>query len=201
MHMSYLKGETWTLTPVSSYKIIRNCPKCGTRSLFQSTGNFRINANKKCVDIWLIYQCEKCRSTYNLTIFERVSPKKLPEGSYKKFQENNSALALEIGTSKEIFEKNRAVVKEGSISCIVTKENTEIPVSLQDSEGNCRIIRIQNPNGLKIRADKFLAEQLSISRSKVKHLIADGLLLGSKREDLEKIHLGSSLLILLKTTV
>ena len=153
------------------------------------------------VDIWLIYQCEKCRSTYNLTIFERVSPKKLPEGSYKKFQENNSALALEIGTSKEIFEKNRAVVKEGSISCIVTKENTEIPVSLQDSEGNCRIIRIQNPNGLKIRADKFLAEQLSISRSKVKHLIADGLLLGSKREDLEKIHLGSSLLILLKTTV
>ena len=82
--MSYLKGETWTLTPVSSYKIIRNCPKCGTRSLFQSTGNFRINANKKCVDIWLIYQCEKCRSTYNLTIFERVSPKKLPEGSYKK---------------------------------------------------------------------------------------------------------------------
>lgn len=201
MHMSYLKGETWTLTPVSPYKIIRNCPKCGTRSLFQSTGNFRINANKKCVDIWLIYQCEKCRSTYNLTIFERVSPKKLPEGSYKKFQENNSALALEIGTSKEIFEKNRAVVKEGSISCIVTKENTEIPVSLQDSEGNSRIIHIQNPNGLKIRADKFLAEQLSISRSKVKHLIADGLLLGSKREDLEKIHLGSSLLILLKTTV
>lgn len=201
MHMSYLKGETWTLTPVSPYKIIRNCPKCGTRFLFQSTGNFRINANKKCVDIWLIYQCEKCRFTYNLTIFERVSPKKLPEGSYKKFQENNSALALEIGTAKEIFEKNRAVVKEESISYIVTKENTEIPVSLQDSEENSRIIRIQNPNGLKIRADKFLAEQLSISRSKVKHLIADGLLLGSKREDLEKIHLGSSLLILLKTTV
>lgn len=201
MHMSYLKGETWTLTPVSSYKIIRNCPKCGTRSLFQSTGNFRINANKKCVDIWLIYQCKKCRSTYNLTIFERVSPKKLPEGFYKKFQENNNALALEIGTAKEIFEKNRAVVKEESISYLVTKENTEIPVSLQALEGNCRIICIQNPNGLKIRVDKFLAEQLSISRSKVKHLIADGLLQGSQREDLEKIHLGSSLLILLKTTV
>ena len=199
--MSYLKGETWTLTPVSSYKIIRNCPKCGTRSLFQSTGNFRINANKKCIDIWLIYQCEKCRSTYNLTIFERVSPKKLPEGFYKKFQENNNALALEIGTAKEIFEKNRAVVKEESISYIVTKENIEIPVSLQALEGNCRIICIQNPNGLKIRVDKFLAEQLSISRSKVKHLIADGLLQGSQREDLEKIHLGSSLLILLKTTV
>lgn len=201
MHMSYLKGETWTLTPVSSYKIIRNCPKCGTRSLFQSTGNFRINANKKCVDIWLIYQCEKCRSTYNLTIFERVSPKKLPEGFYKKFQENNNALALEIGTAKEIFEKNRAVVKEESISYLVTKDNTEIPVSLQALEENGRIICIQNPNGLKIRVDKFLAEQLSISRSKVKHLIADGLLQGSQREDLEKIHLGSSLLILLKTTV
>ena len=199
--MSYLKGETWTLTPVSSYKIIRNCPKCGTRSLFQSTGNFRINANKKCVDIWLIYQCEKCRSTYNLTIFERVSPKKLPEGFYKKFQENNNALALEIGTAKEIFEKNRAVVKEESISYLVTKDNTEIPVSLQALEENGRIICIQNPNGLKIRVDKFLAEQLSISRSKVKHLIADGLLQGSQREDLEKIHLGSSLLILLKTTV
>ena len=199
MHMSYLKGETWTLTPVSPYKIIRNCPKCGTRFLFQSTGNFRINANKKCVDIWLIYQCENCRSTYNLTVFERVSPKKLPGELYKKFQENNSGLALEIGTAKEIFEKNRAVVKEESISYIVTKEDTEIPVSLQALEGNCRIICIQNPNGLKIRADKFLAEQLSISRSKVKHLIADGLLQGSKKENLEKIHLANSLLILLKT--
>lgn len=199
MHMSYLKGETWTLTPVSSYKIVRNCPKCGTKSLFQSTGNFRINANKKCVDIWLIYQCENCRSTYNLTVFERVSPKKLPGELYKKFQENNSGLALEIGTAKEIFEKNRAVVKEESISYIVTKEDTEIPVSLQALEGNCRIICIQNPSGLKIRADKFLAKQLSISRSKVKHLIADGLLQGSKKENLEKIHLANSLLILLKT--
>ncbi len=197
--MSYLKGETWTLTPVSSYNIVRNCPKCGTKSLFQSTGNFRINANKKCVDIWLIYQCENCRSTYNLTVFERVSPKKLPGELYKKFQENNSGLALEIGTAKEIFEKNRAVVKEESISYIVTKEDTEIPVSLQALEGNCRIICIQNPSGLKIRADKFLAKQLSISRSKVKHLIADGLLQGSKKENLEKIHLANSLLILLKT--
>ena len=90
-------------------------------------------------------------------------------------------------------------MKEESISYIVTKEDTEIPVSLQALEGNCRIICIQNPNDLKIRADKFLAEQLSISRSKVKHLIADGLLQGSKKENLEKIHLANSLLILLKT--
>lgn len=201
MHMSYLKEETWTILPVSSYKIIRNCPKCGTKSLFQSTGDFRVNANGKCIDIWLIYQCEKCRSTYNLSVFERISPRKLPQESYRKFQENNSSLALEIGTNKEIFEKNRAVVKEESVSYHVAKENTETSEFLQKTEEICSIIHIQNPHNLRIRADKFLAEQLSISRSKVNHLIADGLLQGNNKENLEKLHLPYSLTLLLKTEI
>ena len=201
MHMSYLKEETWTIIPVSSYKIIRNCPKCGTKSLFQSTGDFRINANGKCIDIWLIYQCEKCRSTYNLTVFERISPKKLPQELYKKFQENDSSLALEIGTDREVFEKNRAVVKEESLSYMVDKKDTETPVSLQISDANHCIICIRSPHSLKIRADKFLAEQLSISRSKIKRLITDGVLQGSNNENLEKIHITDGLIILLKTDV
>lgn len=201
MHMSYLKEETWIILPASSYKIIKNCPKCGTKSLFQSTGDFRINANGKCVDIWLIYQCEKCRSTYNLTVFERISPQKLPRDLYQKFQENNSSLALKTGIDKKIFEKNRAVVKEDSVSYTVSQKEASLSVSRQNPAENCRIIHIQNPHNLKIRADKFLAEQLSVSRSKIKRLFTEGLMRGSNDENLEKIHLPRSLTVLLKTGI
>ena len=89
-------------------------------------------------------------------------------------------------------------MKEESVSYMVDKKDTETPVSLQISDENHCIICIRNPHS---RADKFLAEQLSISRSKIKRLITDGVLQGSNNENLEKIHITNGLIILLKTDV
>ena len=64
----------------------------------------------------------------------------------------------------------RQVVREDSVSYTVSKKEAFPSVSRQNPTENCRMIHIQNPHDLKIRTDKFLAEQLSVSRSKIKRL-------------------------------
>ncbi|MDY2783843.1 MAG: DUF1062 domain-containing protein, partial [Candidatus Pseudoruminococcus sp.] len=82
--MSYSNTTEYVIIPKDSYAIIRGCAKCGSKSRFVNTNKFRVNANGSKIDIWLIYQCEKCRHTLNLTVLERVSPNEIGE-NYKRF--------------------------------------------------------------------------------------------------------------------
>lgn len=62
----------------------RNCPKCNEKVLYINSERFRVNANKNSIDIWLIYQCEKCKSTWNMTIYERIKPYDIDKYEYEK---------------------------------------------------------------------------------------------------------------------
>jgi hypothetical protein len=70
-----IKITRWKIIPDHPPKIMRNCPKCGGQCEFESSGNFRINANSKTIDVWLIYQCINCNTTWNMEIFSRINRK------------------------------------------------------------------------------------------------------------------------------
>ena len=44
------------------YTVIHRCGGCGKKMPFVSTRRFRVNANKNKLDVWLIYQCRRCRT-------------------------------------------------------------------------------------------------------------------------------------------
>ena len=89
-------------------EVIRKCPKCKKKTHFINTKRFRINANKNRIDVWLIYQCKKCKSTWNMTIYERVNPKKINSIEYEKFLNNDEDLAKEYGENKDVHIKNKS---------------------------------------------------------------------------------------------
>ncbi len=167
--MSYLIEETWLVRPTEAFKILRNCPKCGTKTLYGSTGNFRVNANGKNVDIWLIYQCETCKSTYNLPVYERVRSSQIEPELYRKFMENDAELALKTGVNRALFERSRAVVCEDATAIEIVVEDHH---NFETGEG--RLIRIINPFHLKLRLDRILARQLECSRSSIKRAMLEG---------------------------
>ena len=41
-------------------KIIRRCGGCGKKMVFECAGKFRVNANGRRLDVWLIYRCQRC---------------------------------------------------------------------------------------------------------------------------------------------
>lgn len=94
----------------TSYEVIRKCAKCGKKEHFINTGCFRVNANGNKVDVWLIYQCAKCKHSLNLTIYERRKPSRIPQDEYERFMANDEELALQYGLDKEFFARNKAEI-------------------------------------------------------------------------------------------
>lgn len=181
--MSYLKVVEWALKPENSPQIIRNCSKCGCKSQFINTGNFRVNANGNCIDVWLIYQCPKCKTTYNLAIYERIQPNKLARDEYEKYLSNDWELAMAWGFNSDLLRKNKAEVNSEDVPYhIVKKESAQ----LSDIEDTFIII-IRCHYSFRIKLTRVLSQQLGVSKTKVKRLIEDRLIYGLKNEELQKV--------------
>ncbi|SEW18784.1 DUF1062 domain-containing protein [[Clostridium] fimetarium] len=170
--MNYHKRIELEIKPVSSPQIIRNCSKCGGKSYFSNTGNFRVNANGNCIDIWLIYACCQCKTTYNMTLFERISPNELRKEAYEQFLANDKSLAMSYGCDNQIFKKNKAEVDWENITYIISEKIFEEEYQEDQAfQEHQKVLKIKCIYPLKIRIDKLFAEYFNISRTKVKQLI------------------------------
>ncbi len=99
-------------TNQKEYKVIHNCGQCGKKMTFISTRRFRVNANKNKLDVWLIYQCKKCRHTLNIPIYERAAPQKIPKELYESFLANDEALAIRYGSDTALFKRKNFITEK-----------------------------------------------------------------------------------------
>lgn len=162
--MSYSKKIEYEVVPEGSCSVIRNCSGCGRKALFQNTNKFRVNANGNKLDVWLIYQCEKCRHTWNLAIYERQRMSAISAEEYQRFLQNDRELAEQYGRNFQLFRKNRAEVDTERL------EYQFVKLSDTEQENGCGsqvLLTIQNPCELKIRPEKQIAGALGVSRSQV----------------------------------
>lgn len=157
--------EKWVITPTALPEVLRNCSKCGSNSRFLCSGSFRMNANGRNIDVWLIYKCAQCDTTWNMEILSRIKPNQIERSLYESFARNDPALAARYAFDARILGKNKADVCYDNMTYIVEKE-------IIDNESN--MIEIISDYDLNIRLDKLLSEQLSISRAKIKSFFEDG---------------------------
>lgn len=92
--MSYAKRDKRRNGQGGPWAILRRCGGCGKKREFVCPGRFRVNANGRRLDIWLIYRCEKCGHTLNVPIYERVPPEKLEPEIYEGFLNNDRELCM-----------------------------------------------------------------------------------------------------------
>lgn len=186
--MSYCIKEEWTVLPEAAPAVSRNCPGCRKKSIFKNSGNFRINANGNKIDVWLIYRCEKCDTSWNMDIYTRISPGALEKDLYDRFLSNDKAAAMDYGCRKEILNRNKAEALWEQVplkidkTCCKAKSpaagretletdsvvNAEVPVS--------RILSIHNHYGIPLRLDKLLCSEWGCSRKKLGQMEESGLL-------------------------
>ncbi|MGN0143880.1 MAG: DUF1062 domain-containing protein [Clostridium sp.] len=183
--MSYYIENKYKISPNKSYEIIKNCPKCGCKTNYINTNKFRVNANGNMLDVWLIYQCEKCKHTYNVSIYEREKTSVIDKSEYQKFLSNDLELAFHYGTSRELFLMNKAVIDEEKITYELLFEGKEEKHDDLNLKTN---IIIRNPYKLKIRVDKVLSEILSISRNQIRHMIKNKAIYSDEYDKLNKIY-------------
>lgn len=182
--MSYILTKEVTISPTEGQRIIRNCSKCGGKSTYINTENFRVNANGNAIDVWLIYQCKKCKTTYNLSIYERIRPKSLPREDYELYLANNQELAWRVSYDGAVLKKNHIDIDmEKEYYSIEVKETSEtnttendkaIEAIMREKTSYQQIIQFYNPYGLRFRIDRILADLLGMSRTEIKRWFDDG---------------------------
>lgn len=189
--MSYLRMLELEVIPHNTPGVNRNCPKCKEKTRYISTDKFRVNANHKLLDVWLIYQCSKCKSTWNMTIYERVNPKKFNKEELLKFQDNNKELALSYGYNNSAFVKNHAVILWNEIEYSIKVKET----NTFNEKNKGQLYVITNPYDIPVTLDKLLSVYLGVSRNKIRKLIEQGRIYGTESKNIEKLKVYTDLII------
>ncbi|GAA0076802.1 DUF1062 domain-containing protein [Clostridium sp. CTA-5] len=170
--MSYFKKYQWELIPENLPRVKRNCPKCNEKTHYINSEKFRVNANKNNIDVWLIYQCEKCKSTWNMTIYERIKPCDINKYEYEKFFSNDKELARKYAFNLGIYNKNKAEVNLQNVNYKLIQKKLDA-YYINENEF---VIEIVCKYPIELRVDKLLSDKLELSRSKIKNMQKKGVI-------------------------
>ena len=182
----------WEILPENSPAIIHNCQKCGSQSRFVCSNNFRVNANQKQLDVWLIYRCEKCDKTLNLTLFSRISPKALDKDILHKTTHNDRDYARRLSFDYDLLKRNGMVPDYASVRYKINGA----PLVL----GAAARVYIHCRFSTGMRADRLLPEMIRdpetnapISRERFKRLVKSGIIRGKNGDALGKMKISGNL--------
>jgi hypothetical protein len=160
--MSSILQIRWAIAPKTAPRPLINCNRCGGLKAYHSSGKFRVNANGKRIDAWLIYRCVDCDNSWNFGILERCNRRDIEPALLQALESNDPALAhrhafdvvalrSRIGRVEEFPEA--AVHKEvlGGRQEDTTALELQLGLEMQTA----------------LRLDRLLASELGISRSRL----------------------------------
>ena len=159
-------SERWSIRPLELPRPWRYCTSCATARAFVCSERFRVNANKKSLDVWLNYRCASCEDVWKFPLFERRS-------------------VSELGAQLEAFARHdQAVVWKYAFDVArlkphVINVDTDVRVQVERSSLACDAvpsghlcIHFDVPFACDIRLDRLLTGELGISRSSLERRVA-----------------------------
>jgi len=159
----------WTVVPEMAPRPWLHCSRCGENRPFRSTGKFRLNANGKCLDAWLIYGCVECGQTWKRTILKRQGVATLEPSFLAALQANDLQLARRIALDTDhLRQPNHRHTTSGPV--LVEK----MVLSPATAPSHHLEIRLVLPVPCSMRLDRLLARELGITRLRLRRLQLDG---------------------------
>ncbi len=159
----------WHVLPLSLPRPHRHCSTCGVTLPFDCSGKVRLNANGRRLDAWLIYKCSTCERTWNYPLLDRVAVADLPPADLSALQTSDPgwvrARAFDL-----------AALRRHALR-VALPENLAVTKRVAGAETGVRsgvAIRIEAPWPTGLRLDRFLAQELGLSRFVLRGLQARG---------------------------
>ena len=159
------------MVPTHTPVVLRRCPRCNVRTRFTCADKFRVNGSGRRLDVWLIYKCEACDTTWNCTILSRVTPESIPKDVYQGFMDNDDALAWRYAFDRDVHRKNDAEI-DPKVGFRV--EGPEVDLATLPAGSTLELaIGFEYPMS-HVRLDTFLAQRLGLARRVLDALHAEG---------------------------
>jgi hypothetical protein len=158
----------WQVVALATPLVARHCPRCGGVRPFASSGRFRINAQKRRLDVWLIYKCAHCQATWNLEVRKRCLPADLPPELFACFQKNDQATAWAHAFDRRLLDRAGARV------------DLEVPTRIDRPSfpppGISLAVELRFEHPCTVRLDRLVCGELAASRSRLDQLAKQGLI-------------------------
>ncbi|POT23846.1 hypothetical protein C3433_27110 [Citrobacter freundii] len=170
---------TWIVTPAGYQRIARRCPACHVKREFTPSGAFRINSQKKLLDIWSIYKCTHCEYTWNIALFSRLHVSKLNHELYNRFITNDAGTVAYFSHDKATLSRNHAELAGKPDFRVQEQWQTGISPSPRIT------VRIRLPRPFQVSALSVLKQQLFLSAAEIKTLVDEGHICGITMKELK----------------
>lgn len=165
--------KIWAVVPTRLPLVRRRCHAC-TSERFRPSGKFRVNANHKLLDAWLLVLCTGCGETAKLSVLERINVRSVPPELLDRLHLNDAGLTAELLQDPVVQRRNRIALDwddawrlDTGGSDDLDRETIEVSV----------LFAAQIP----VRPVRLIADGFGLSRAEVERLIVEGNLVSAVR--------------------
>jgi len=160
----------WVVREIGQPAIVKTCVSCRS-ARHRPTGKFRVNANRKLLDVWLLICCESCGRTSKIPVHERINVQALESERRLMFENNDPAMVRHLAMDAALASKAAYQLDWRG----TWKLETDLPfyeLSGGDPAALEVIVRFELP--VPIRVEKLLRAGFGLSRSAVRGLVDSG---------------------------
>ena len=155
---------TWRIVPQNLPCVIRHCSKCNRKMSFYCSQKFRVNSNQLRADIWLIYKCSKCDTTWKLTLMRGIKPADLSADLFEKFTNNDADLAKKYAFDRQLLKQN---------DCKIDYSGVDYHVEGLEQLKISSHVSIQSEYFFDLKLSALLSNILNVSVSSIRKLVDD----------------------------
>jgi hypothetical protein len=166
-------SRTWVVVPICLPVILRRCHACAS-GRFRASGKFRVNANHKLLDAWLLALCTMCGETTKLTVVERMNVRALRPELLDRLHHNDPELVAELLQDPVVLRRNRIALDWDNAWHLDTGGSDALGEEAID-------ISVRFAARIPVRPVRLIAEGFGLSRAEVVSLVAAGSLVSAVR--------------------
>ncbi|GAA3599585.1 DUF1062 domain-containing protein [Kineosporia mesophila] len=155
--------------------VVRRCHVCGGER-FRADGKFRVNANHKLIEAWLLVLCTVCGDTVKLSVRERVKVSSVSPDLLERLHGNDVSLAAEVLQDPLVQRRHRfALDWDGAwrldTGGFVVPEGPDDVVE----------VLVRCAARIPLRPARLIAQGCGLSRGEVERLITEGKIVSAVR--------------------
>ncbi|MEV5410056.1 DUF1062 domain-containing protein [Thermopolyspora sp. NPDC052614] len=159
----------WTVRMVRLPLLALRCLDCRAGAATAGDGRFRVNANGRLLDVWLLVRCVRCDRTSKITVHERVPVRSLGAARLRAYENNDEALVARVVLDPAVARRNRFALDWGGAwepesQAVETAWPYRVDVGFADP--------------VPVRPEQLIAQGLGIGRGEVRRRIKCGIPLG-----------------------
>ncbi|MGW6908910.1 DUF1062 domain-containing protein [Streptomyces sp. NPDC054940] len=165
--------KIWVVAPTCLPLVLRRCHTCASER-FQANGKFRVNANHKLIDAWLLVLCTGCGETAKLTVLERMNVRSIRPELLDRMHANDPGLAAELLQDPVVRRRNR-IALDWDDAWRLDTGGSDHP------DGDVIDVSVRFAARIPVRPVRLIAEGCGLSRAEVERLIVEGKIVSEAR--------------------